>query len=1125
MSWLVLWILLLPPLAASVPLVADAQSPPHVGADEQPFALTISGGVSLGAYEAGLNWAILKALRLEQKSGRIPIPDLVGVTGASAGAINALISALAWCQEGDGLGTFDDNLFRNTWLPIDFKDLLPVDGRGYDLRGDDGLLTRSAFDGIIGDVRDIMQNGAFRPGCYITLGLTVTRPNPKPIRLKGLQITQQRVVLPLELSIRNGKPSFRPMIGTDRDDLYGNTLYLAPQDRDGFVAHEDVIKAVLASSAFPVAFSRMPITECVPLPPGEDTCPYGRPNPARDCTFVTRRLGKKTMACEDDFMDGGVFDNIPLGVAVAQIESSERVRSSARPVSYIYMEPDNRRRSQEAMKENRREPLASMDANLTFVGGMLATARNYELHNVLRYNAWNEHTDDAGFKAAKLLGALARVPGEPDIDAAIMALRALVDSHADAAATIQQCTAPNRPLSPGFSWSVAEPHLGVEIILSAMPCADALLAAQPENAQLRNLYIKVASRSLAVIAASLRRARLRRNSYEAAQFERYRRALLERLMGNEAQATGGAARIEGIDALVASLASSDRQVAPVLARLREAAATIRQDPALHTLVREASALTTDLEALIRAGYLFSAVAAAVATRHRCAATLLASARELEELAVHPLDEDAYATRDRVERVRSALLGIVEAAECPEVTSRTLDESPEPTDAKVRRALAAAAEIAERFDAVVTPHGKRSQDVPAVDSLLKNWVNVGYLATAKDLANKARRKHGSIHEDRMLMLTTRYAPLASSYLSAFSGFLDEPLRHYDYLAGVYDGLHGLAEYLCQAEDALDPARPDWPMNELASGDGTQRHQQCIIENIKEFDRTLAVRDDIVDTLRRLEYAPRAIEGDPMPENRNNVERVMNALFDPKRCREDQIVDKRCVVDSSFGAFVTQLNRRGYRSKSLYMQRALRNPDNWWVTPGMYALRRMQAIEDEKGDENWKRVSVIAQRLYLSLEDRMVTGLAVPSVLPPRFGWGLPWFRLSMTMDWSFSGEGRYRLRPIGYAASSCPLGICGLALYGNAGFRVDDGVTGEAGLTLAWRNAGYVPPVLYGVELAGYADISSSWRPRYEAAVILSTHLRSGVGYSQDDSALYAFLGVDDPIGMISSFLGLLPRWP
>ncbi len=54
--------------------------PPAEKRGEQPYAITISGGVSLGAYEAGLNWTVLELLRNAQDHEA----DLEGVTGASA---------------------------------------------------------------------------------------------------------------------------------------------------------------------------------------------------------------------------------------------------------------------------------------------------------------------------------------------------------------------------------------------------------------------------------------------------------------------------------------------------------------------------------------------------------------------------------------------------------------------------------------------------------------------------------------------------------------------------------------------------------------------------------------------------------------------------------------------------------------------------------------------------------------------------------------------------------------------------------------------------------------------------------------------------------------------------------
>ena len=62
--------------------------------------MIISGGVSLGAYEAGYNWAMIKMLsKIRDEHGRLVEPVLSSVAGASAGSINALLSAMYWCQK------------------------------------------------------------------------------------------------------------------------------------------------------------------------------------------------------------------------------------------------------------------------------------------------------------------------------------------------------------------------------------------------------------------------------------------------------------------------------------------------------------------------------------------------------------------------------------------------------------------------------------------------------------------------------------------------------------------------------------------------------------------------------------------------------------------------------------------------------------------------------------------------------------------------------------------------------------------------------------------------------------------------------------------------------------------
>jgi hypothetical protein len=1144
---------------------AKADTPPRLGPDRQPYALTISGGVSLGSYEAGLNWVIVEDLRRRHAGERLPVPELVGVTGASAGAINALISALSWCLTPESQGTLEDNLFHDTWIPIGLEALLPMHGNGY--RRDDGWLARKAFDRIVADVSAVMAGAkkgfAFRP-CSVSLGITVTRAEPTPLTLDGLPITQQRVVVPLQMSIEDDRPVFRPARVAGRDELLGNTLYLASRDGSGAVAHDDVIQALLASAAFPLAFGRVRLTECVPAP----DCPEARRVPAQSCAYVSSLLGEERIACQDDFIDGGVFDNVPVGVAVAQIESSAPMRDAARPARYVYIEPDNRRPAEaHAGKTRLRRAGGTLDANLAFLGGAYETARHYELHNVLRYNPWNEHADRLGSDAAALLAALApptRAPAAPpaagagsdagagrgaeidvdaqvDVGAAVSALQALVNGMLPPGQAPDPCRDVRRP---GF-WQFADARAGAQILLRALPCADALVAATPGDAARQGAYAAATGKALAVIAERLRLAR-HGAVIEAADYARYRAWLLD--------------RVAGLDALVAAVLP-DEDAAATLARVRDTVSAFPADAALDALVRDASVVVAGIEVLVDqparqppaeglpvwarpsasrarpsapAGPALAAAGAAVARRHRCAATLLSAMRELGELSVGPAGEHAPAAQARLARIRATAGRASSAAACLDasVPGEDLPAGSQAGDQPLREARA----VLQRFPAVVAPHRQALAGLPALapdpagdpaDGTSGDPAGdpARQRARARALAEAARRKRAGAHEDRELLLSTRFGPLASAYLSAFSGFLDAPLRRYDYLVGVYDGLHVLAEERCLRRGFEPPGRGD------AGAESTWA--ACVPEEIAELARMHGIDSDVVRTLQQLEHGDAPGAGD-LAANRGNVARVLNALLDPARCPARQRTQGRCLVDGSFDDFVAALERRGYRPESPYMRRALANPEAWWVIPMMYALRRMEALEDRAGSATWARASALLQRPFMSLEDRMRTGFHVPSVLPPRFGWGVPFLRLSLTMDWTFSGVHRYRVRPLGYATLDGRF-----ALYTDVGLRVghhgareaeagsEDGpnVAPEAGVVAAWRNIGAMHWLLSGLELAGRADIDAAWEPRVDVAATLFTHLRAGVGCELDAElarpCVYGFLGIDDPVGLAYSIGNIL----
>src|SRR5262245_31592929 len=95
------------------------------------IGLVVSGGISLGAYEAGVNWALVRYIKRHRPgvahSG--PTLDLGAMTGASAGNINALLTAISWCHrdDDDDKERVDSNLFWNTWVPVGLDNLFPAD--------------------------------------------------------------------------------------------------------------------------------------------------------------------------------------------------------------------------------------------------------------------------------------------------------------------------------------------------------------------------------------------------------------------------------------------------------------------------------------------------------------------------------------------------------------------------------------------------------------------------------------------------------------------------------------------------------------------------------------------------------------------------------------------------------------------------------------------------------------------------------------------------------------------------------------------------------------------------------------------------------------------------------------
>jgi hypothetical protein len=381
-------------------------------AQEQPrrMSLAISGGASKGAYEAGLNWAALKIMREAAEApavvgGRFRPFEAASFAGASAGGINTLLSGLAWCAkpetEGGLPNSIGDNVFRDVWLTPDINDLLPVepDSPTY-LRGDATLSRRSLIEAA-NALADQWRSPAFRSGCRVPLGVTLTRVEPEVLQVGEVQVPNQRFYIPFELRVQADNSVGFFFDPGEYPSVRDAAMILLPRSRDAApfsISSQRVQNAVLTTSAFPVAFGRRRLQYC--WSSAFRIADAGRP------ASGPGTQGTDELVCPEGyelaeavFADGGLFDNLPLGVARILAERNTGATANALPVTYYYLDPDRTRYRIPDPKApracDRPDPPAacrtmefSLASESALLFSFLGTARKYQLYRELTGDQW-----------------------------------------------------------------------------------------------------------------------------------------------------------------------------------------------------------------------------------------------------------------------------------------------------------------------------------------------------------------------------------------------------------------------------------------------------------------------------------------------------------------------------------------------------------------------------------------------------------------------------------------------------------------------------------------------------------------------------------------------------------------
>jgi len=359
-----------------------------------PFVISASGGISLGAYQAGVTWALGRLTRLlaDDRGVRermaLGTPKLWGTTGASAGNINAVLSTIEWCAASPP--TPEQSLFWKVWINVGWPELFPARRTG--TSSDTGLFDRGYFKRMLYPAIDArMSSTPVIAGCdSLPIGITATRIDPAYFQVTGQLVAQtQRFASVFQVERGSGDTiRFRQADPGLRSRSLGEMFALALTD--GNRLGDSVFKLIEASSSFPIAFS----------PRGISYYDADQLRHNGTCQAPADSLRRR---CADPefafFTDGGVFDNNPLQLAIDMYErrapglrvfpdsDSSRVILSLPKIAprVLFVGVDNFR-GELATKQLivTPAPVGGLQAVIRLIQGAVPAARQYEMQTLAR---------------------------------------------------------------------------------------------------------------------------------------------------------------------------------------------------------------------------------------------------------------------------------------------------------------------------------------------------------------------------------------------------------------------------------------------------------------------------------------------------------------------------------------------------------------------------------------------------------------------------------------------------------------------------------------------------------------------------------------------------------------------
>jgi len=406
----------------AVPLSAQQTDAPD------PVGFSMSGGISKGAYQAGVLAVLFNRWHPGQDDPphRFDANTPIGFAGASAGNINAVLGIIEWCRTQPQRA--DQSLFHLVWTEVGVQELIgssleeyrrnePAQGKP-GLERDDGLFSRAYFrDRLIPHVDSLVENGTFRAGCAAPIALMVNRFQAVDLAPSTLDVASEeaafvqreatfvddRETVVDRSAARTPIPTtrFAALMGAEVEDgeldfttfpflPQGRSWALPPVELGGWImpasnpdepgeeielAFEQVLEVVLASSAFPVAFAPVRLDYWTPA--------YQQEEPP-----CNERMCRQSAY----FWDGGTFDNHPLLAAdrLARIAALNRGRAVGDSVRVISVDPNVRRQGGAGGVASAQATTDAVPVGLEqafgIAGVFIEAARSYELQALARFD-------------------------------------------------------------------------------------------------------------------------------------------------------------------------------------------------------------------------------------------------------------------------------------------------------------------------------------------------------------------------------------------------------------------------------------------------------------------------------------------------------------------------------------------------------------------------------------------------------------------------------------------------------------------------------------------------------------------------------------------------------------------